>query len=446
MATCEVSKIDSNIVSLRMGEEECLKQLPQPATDTVWQPVEPNSYQDFGVQTTTVARNPINPSRQRQKGIVTDREASVGFGLDFVFEEQLRMLPGMMFAKARVPAPDPDETLENAEITIDGGMMKLVTLDLRNVANKIRLGDWLFIGGPDGRPVEDGNCGFKRVRRIENAEGPNSAIWFDKGIEKAEAETYTGLFNVFLPTALRNETGNKIVRTSYQFERTLGSLDGNDPPQAEYVIGAVPSTYTMNLPTAEKITTDWTYTACDGKMHKQADGLKPGTRPLLQEADAFNTSTDLKRVVMSRVHDMATAPAPLFGFLLESTLNINNNLSGNKALGVVGNFDITAGTFEVSISATAYFSDVEAVQAVHENADITLDYLLMKNRKGMIIDLPLLALGDGRPNVELDQPITLPLKGDAATAKKLGADFDYTLNFNFFPALPPLADELYQSE
>lgn len=440
MATCQVRKIDSNIVGLRIAQEECLKQLPQAVGDIVWNPLEPNGYQDFGVQTSMVARNPINPSRQRQKGIVTDLEASVGFGLDFVYAEQKRLLPGMMFAEIHQPVAAM-VAVTDAEVTIVGGMMRLESADLAAIVSEIRTGDWLFIGDANGRFVADGNCGFKRVRSIEAG-----ALVFDKGIENAEAEDFTGELSVYLPATLRNESGADIVRSSYQFERTLGSLDGLDPPQAEYVKGAVPSTYALNMPTADKITTDFTYTACDGELTTQADGLKPGTRPTLPDADAYNTSTDLKRVVMSRVHTGTVAPEPLFGFLLESTLNINNNLTGNKALGVVGNFDITAGTFEVSISATAYFSDVAAIRAVHENADVTLDYLLMKNNQAVLFDLPMLALGDGRPAVELDQPITLPLTGDAATAKKLGEDFNYTLNVNFFDALPPLAAELYEGE
>ncbi|AJD82783.1 phage tail tube protein [Achromobacter xylosoxidans] len=442
MATCAVHKIDSNIVGTRIAVEECLKELPQPAVNTVWNPLEPNGFQDFGVQTTTSARNPLNPSRQRQKGIVVDREASVGFGLDFVLAEQMRLLPGMMFSTIRTPAGGSQKSLTDATVSIENGMMKLSVVGLGTALDSLRPGDWLFIGGDAGkRLAEDGNNGFKRLFKIDTTA---NELWFDKGIEKVEAETFVGDFDIYVPQTLRNELGSDIVRTSYQFERTLGSLDGNDPPQAEYVSGAVPSTYALNIPTAEKMTTDWTYMACDGQLRTQAEGLKPGTRPTLPDQDAYNTSTDLKRIVMSRVHNGTTAPAPLFGFLLESTLNINNNLSGNKALGVVGNFDISAGTFEVSISATAYFSDVEAIRAVHENADVTLDYVFMKNRQGMVIDLPLLSLGDGRPNVELDQPITLPLTGDAATAKKLGADFDYTLNFNFFTDLPALADELYQ--
>ncbi|QDH84239.1 hypothetical protein Axy14_017 [Achromobacter phage vB_AxyS_19-32_Axy14] len=443
MATCEVHKIDSNIVGVRIAEEECLKQLPQPAADVVWNPLEPNGYQDFGVQVVTTARNPINPSRQRQKGIVTDREASVGFGLDFVLDEQQRLLPGFMFAKPTAEPAAP-VALSTTAVTLANGMMKLTATAIPTMVGKLRPGDWVFLGGDGVRKfTKTGNNGFKRIRSIDGTLAAPTGFTFDKGIESAEAETFAGPVDMFIPSTLRNETGQGIVRTSYQFERTLGSLDGLDPPQAEYVTGAVPSTYALNMPTADKMTTDLTFMACDGELRTQADGLKPGTRPALPDSDAFNTSTDLKRVVMSRVHTGTTAPAPLFGFLLESTLNINNNLSGNKALGVVGNFDITAGTFEVSISATAYFSDVEAIRAVQENADITLDYLLMKGNSAVVFDMPMLSLGDGRPNVELDQPITLPLTGDAASGKKLGAAFDYTLGICFFTKLPALAAQLY---
>uniref|UniRef100_UPI001C2E11FD hypothetical protein n=1 Tax=Staphylococcus aureus TaxID=1280 RepID=UPI001C2E11FD len=58
---------------------------------------------------------------------------------------------------------------------------------------------------------------------------------------------------------------------------------------------------------------------------------------------------------------------------------------------------------------------------------------------GMVLDIPLVKLGDGRANVTKDEPITLPLNLDAATAAALDPDLDYTLMWVFFNNLPARA-------
>ena len=118
----------------------------------------------------------------------------------------------------------------------------------------------------------------------------------------------------------------------------------------------------------------------------------------------------------------------------ELTLTLNNNVTPNKAIGVLGGFDTSAGTFEVGGRLTAYFANVAAVQAVRNNEDVTLDMLVVKDNQGLLFDLGLIGLGDGRLNIEQDAPITLPL--DTEAAENVHGN---TLLFQYFPYLPNVA-------
>jgi hypothetical protein len=241
---------------------------------------------------------------------------------------------------------------------------------------------------------------------------------------------------------LKNELGTSIKRRTYQLERQLGAPDDALPAevQAEYITGAVPSEFTFNIPTAEKLTCDLSFVGADNETIDGPTALKTGNRPALVESDAFNTSSDFSRIKMALVSDTDEAPTPLFAFVTDLTVNINDNVSPNKAVGTLGAFEVTAGTFAVGGELTAYFSNVSSIAAVRANSDITLDAHLVKANAGISIDIPLITLGDGRPDVTQDEPITLPLGMEAATAAKVDANLDYTLMLIFWDYLPTAAD------
>lgn len=507
----QVPKIDSNITGLSYAEEASLKTLPG---SPIWYPLEPNSYNDFGGNLSKIARNPINPSRQRKKGVISDLDASGGFNSDFTQTNLQDLLQGFMFADFRikgesVDVPAVDGVNDEYEIVetegffvgslvyasgftdaannglklVDGVVAdtsvavttdliaeaappadsRLVVVGFEGAAGDLDIdasgalpaltstakdltelgvtpGEWLFIGGDTAGTQFDTatNNGFKRVRSIAA-----NRIEFDKSDQAMVTEANAAdTIRVFLGRLLKNETGTLIKRRTYQLERTLGAPDDASPSaiQSEYIVGAVPNELTINIPTAEKINTDLNFVGLDYETRDAATGVKAGTRPALVETDAFNTSSDITRIRMAEVVDGSEAPTPLFAFVTELGFSINNNASAAKAVGILGGFDITVGTFQVEGNVTAYFANVAAVEAVRDNADVTIDLIGVKNNSGFIIDLPLIALGDGRANVEQDQAIMLPLSMDAATAALIDPDLDYTLLMMFFDYLPDAAD------
>ena len=300
-------------------------------------------------------------------------------------------------------------------------------------------GEFIFVGGDltANKFVNGANNGVKRVR--STAPG---YIAIDKSDAAmiTEAST-TETVRIFFGRCLKNELADLIVRQQFQIERQMGAPDTAAPSQiqAEYVIGAYPNEFEMVVESADKINCNFSFIAITNEQRKSTDGIKAGTRVGVVESDAYNTSTDFSRIKLSLVSNTDEAPLPLFAFLTDFTLAIKNNVSLNKAVGSLGGFDATIGLFEVSCEINAYFTKVEALEAVRNNEDVTLDYFVVKDNRGFAVDMPLLALGGGLPDVQLDEPIMIPLKSDAATAVKMDPNFDHTLMWTFFDYLPDLA-------
>lgn len=501
-------KQDSNLTGLSYAEEETLKTLP---ATPVWYGLEPNSYSDFGSQLTTVARNPINPSRQRKKGTVTDLDASGGFNQDLTLNNLTRLFQGFFFADAHEKAnthplngaavpctsvtaatdkygygADPgafgagDIVLSQGfNVTANNGMKVLVSSDADDITtgdgladeasppatasvrvvgkqlgsgtsaialngNLVRLtdsgtdfttlgllrGEWIFLGGDGANFTFSNNAGFARINAITAGYLEfDKVTWPTPAVEAGTGKT----IQIFFGTVLRNEPLKaNIKRRTYNVERTLGS-DGVGE-MSEYLVGAVPNELTFNVPQADKVNVDVGFVATDNEQRTGTQGPKAGTRVLAPGEDALNTSSDVSRIRLALASADDATVDPLFAFATELTVSINNGITPNKAIGVLGAFDTSAGTFEVGGNLTAYFANVQAVQAVRNNSDVTLDLIIVKNNQAILIDVPLISLGDGRLNVEQDQPITLPLENNAAESK-----FGYTLLYTHFPYLPAAA-------
>jgi hypothetical protein len=302
----------------------------------------------------------------------------------------------------------------------------------------IVIGQWVFVGGDLAADqfVNAANNGFKRVRTIAA-----NRLTFDKSDATMVTETGSALdIRLFFGDVLRNETGALIKRRSYNVERLLGAPDDSSSNiQTEVLVGAVPNEFTLNVPSADLLNADITWMATDNVQRDADTGPKQSSVVAPFVAKEYNTSSDISRIRLSAVSDTDAAPTALFAFVTEATISINNNVTPNKAVGTLGAFDVTAGTFAVSGNLTAYFSNVSAVLAVRNNSDVSLDIGFVRDNQGMIFDLPLISLGDGRLSVEIDQPITLPLSTEAASGEDIDANLNHTLLVTYFNYLPTAA-------
>ena len=302
-------------------------------------------------------------------------------------------------------------------------------------------GEWIFVGGDAaGNQFANAvNNGFKRIRQVTE-----DYLLLDQSLSPMVDDAGTGkTIRVFFARFLKNESDDSlIVRRSYHLERQLSKPDTTDTyNQAEYIKGAVPSELTINIESADKMTVDLSFMATDFFTRASDVGPLAGTRATIEEADAFNTSSDIKHIRLAVQNPNAEAPSALFGYVTDLTVSINNNVSPNKAVGVLGAFDVTAGSFEVTAEVTAYFTDVAAIETIRANADVGLFFACVKENAGFVCDVPLVAVGSGKLEIETDEAIMLPLEMDAGTAAKISRLLDHTLSFSFFDYLPTLADD-----
>lgn len=506
-----IIKIDSNVTGLSYAEEASLKTLPG---SPVWYPLEPNGFDDFGGETKLIARNPINPSRQRKKGVITDLDAKGGFGQDFTQNNSLRLMQGFFFADLRekattnhmnstqvaVSAVDTSTktytigsggaSFKANDLVLGSGFSLAANNGLKTVASStgttivvnettateasppaasqvqvvgavlasgvatidvsgtlprlvrasgaksfldfgLIAGEWIFIGGDSAgtKFANAANNGFCRVASVAA-----TYIEFDKTSGTMVTDAGTGkTVQLFFGNVLKNESGpSLIVRRTYQLERTLGQ-DGSGT-MSEYLTGAVANELQLHVKQADKLNINAHFVACEHEARDGATGVKSGSRPTLTAKDAFNTSQDFARIKMATVSSSNPNPSPLFAYVTDLQVDIKNGVTPLKAVGNLGAFDLSAGTFEVNGQLTAYFAGVDAVSAITNNSDVTIDMAIVKNNAGYVLDIPLLALGDGRLKVEQDKPITIPLKTEAAECAA-----GYTLLLNEFPYLPDAA-------
>lgn len=294
-------------------------------------------------------------------------------------------------------------------------------------------GEWIFVGGDEATSKFDTVAPFYgRVKRVTANE-----IVFDEGTFSENLVTDQGAgkqIEIYTATIIKNEReADLIKRRSYTIERVLGKNLTTGNEESDYLHGAVPNEFVLNVEQEAMLKASLNFLATEHYLHVGAPFSKGFLNPAWGES-GVNTSNDIRSLKLSVRPTDASTSTPLFAYLTELSLTLSNNLQENKALGVFGAIGISAGNFTTSGSITAYFATVEAVKAVRNNADVGLHTIFARANAGFLFDFPLVGLGGGAINVEKDQPITISLEANGAEN-----EHGYTCMYVNFPYLPTVA-------
>lgn len=299
-------------------------------------------------------------------------------------------------------------------------------------------GEWVFVG--DGSNAAYSFAGGSFYARVSIHDAvTDDDLYFDKSTTAiADTDGAGKTIRVFFGTFLRNMTEAEIQsagdtnRYFIDIERTLGR--DADGIQSQVLYDAFANALTYTQPLSDKLSVDMTFVALDEQFRTGLDGLLAGTRVEGLGEAAYNSSTCLFRARMSLVDPDTLNPTAMFAYVQSIELTIENNVSAVKAQGDIGGIDTVEGDFAVGGSATVYFSTVGAVDAIRQYSDVTFDAILAQRNAGYVFDIPLLGLGNGRLNVNKDDPITVPLDMGAAEN-----DAGFTASYTNFTYLPDVA-------
>lgn len=333
----------------------------------------------------------------------------------------------------------------SGDVTVDasGPRPKLVTAagDFREL--DLVSGESVYVGGDASANqfAAAANNGAKRVFAVATDGGD---MTLDKSqLDMVTDATATGKsLRIFCGYALKNEQIADLLRRTVQFERTLGAPDDSQPTQiqSEYVTGCHGSEYRYDAQSANKVTAALTFLGLDHEVRSGATGVKAGSRPALADKDATNTASDIRRTRISALTNTDEAPDPLFALVESLGFTINNHLERNLALGTLGAARITIGRFELTGAFEAYFANVNALEAVRNFTDVTLDqFVATAGNEGFAWDMPLCSLSAGRVAVEQDTAMMMNCDFKAHSGAKFDPTFDHALCWTFFPYLPTLA-------
>ena len=271
--------------------------------------------------------------------------------------------------------------------------------------------------------------GYARIRSINTAGGTitfdklDAALKFDDAVAPATAVDI--LFGDFIRNVAVDDAA--FIERSFHFEAAWVDLDSVGVDEYEYAAGNFCNSLSFNLPLTDKagFTPGFIGTDAQQASTVRATGADAALQPL--GTGAFNTTSDILRLRIQLLDETG-----LTTDFKNVTLTLNNNVSPEKVLGLLGAQFMNTGNFEVSLEAQLLFTNSDVTGAIRDNTTVTMDFRLKNDDGAVYFDIPELTLGGGDRELPVDESVLVNLTGEAYNDATFGA----SIGVSSFPIVP----------
>lgn len=305
-----------------------------------------------------------------------------------------------------------------AAVTAGGNALTSTLLDFTTLG--ISVGEWVKVGDGDNAGCSFATAadnGFCRVSAVAA-----QRLSFDRVPTGWAADTGTGI-------TLRVFTGDFITNASTKRSNTIERqyLD-HSPVTYEYLVGMTLNTLQVDAKTQAIATYTKNYI---GQSATTTTTRKAGATDIAAPTyGVLNTSTNVGRIGF----DGSVIVGP--NFVMNASININNNIRAQQAIGSLGAVGTGNGEFTVTGTIESYFGDKSIYDKVVNNTLTSFDMRLGRsdgNRESILFDLPSIKLSSGAPSVSGKNADVMIQAGFTAF---MSATLLYTISIGRFWYLP----------
>lgn len=458
----------------------------EPVSGTPWTVQQPNEISSYSADITKTQRTPISTDRSARKGTVTNIEVAPGFQTDVTLDTFRYWGDGFLYSRwvgagnvdIDVTSVDADSyNVATMTAALSEGTLVYAAgfaLAANNGLKTVGVGSTTTEISVTGLAVEASPPAEARIYVVGhaaavgdisvNANGQLASTVLDfttLGLVKGQYIYVEGFTQTVTSKLARIEavTANLITLDNSEFvteagtgktvslfvssfvrnvpvdsadyvktEYTMEARYNTDPVIYEYARAVAANQMTINAPLTEKMTMDLTFVAQD--LSEPVETPLPGSGYVeFVDNEAYNTVTNLNRVRLTGIDDSG-----LSTYLKDVTVTVNNNVSGENVLGVMGAAFTNLGNLEVTMDTETVMTDGAVLAAIRNNATVNFELAGVNGDGAFVVNIPSMTLGDGSKNLATGEKVKVTVSGTAHEEESIG----FTIGFSLFPYLPTI--------